>query len=381
MIYFTFGEGYSGVYKGQVIDVCKYLSQLTNEKVRIISFISVRNYFQTRKKIKHNYRNSIVVPMLPKASTWQLNLPVLYLISLFLNERKFICRNVKAANLALNLKKIGWVKKVVLDGRGAFAAEYKEYLNNGSSKSDKIFLLERKAVLNSDFRIAVSEKLIQYWREEYDYKSEDHVVIPCTVDLNMKINELSKEKSTFLKKELGFTADNVLMVYSGSLAGWQSFDLIERFVEKILFENKKAGILFLSKLNGKIENLIKKFPERVACRWVNPNDVVIYLSICDYGLLIREDSITNRVAAPTKFAEYLLAGLSVIISENVGDYSDFVEENNSGYVIDDSENFQLDLVKISNSKRLMNVNLAKEYFTKQSDINTRKFQYLLNQLT
>jgi glycosyltransferase involved in cell wall biosynthesis len=41
----------------------------------------------------------------------------------------------------------------------------------------------------------------------------------------------------------------------------------------------------------------------------------------------------NRLAAPTKFAEYVLCGLPVLISPDIGDYSEYVAANEAGLVI------------------------------------------------
>lgn len=382
MIYFTFGEGYSGVYKGQVIDVCQYLSQhlsqQNSEKIRLVSFVSIRGFLSTRKKIKQGYGDSIVIPMLPKASTWKLNLPILFILAVFLNEKIFICRNIKATNLALYLKKAGWLEKVCLDGRGAFAAESEEYLSKNPEKFEYNSYLERNAVINSDFRIAVSSALVKYWKREYDYSENDHVIIPCTVNDNWTTIGLSKEWKKRKRADLGFKENDVLMVYSGSTAGWQSFNLIEKIVTKLFLVNEHMGLVLLTKRNNEIENLIEKYSSKVIQRWVKPDEVKTYLSICDYGLLIREESVTNSVAAPTKFAEYLSTGLSVIISENVGDYTDFVRENNCGFVIDDS--CQLKLDRISSEKSMINKDLAEKHFTKQSTLITNKYDFLLNHL-
>ena len=58
------------------------------------------------------------------------------------------------------------------------------------------------------------------------------------------------------------------------------------------------------------------------------------LSAADFGLLLRENNIVNNVASPTKFAEYLMAGLPVIISNGIGDFSYFVRFKNVGICID-----------------------------------------------
>jgi hypothetical protein len=66
--------------------------------------------------------------------------------------------------------------------------------------------------------------------------------------------------------------------------------------------------------------------------WVKPDRVRGTMEVADYGLLVRERSTTNRVAAPTKFAEYLAAGLRVLISPEVGDYSELVQVHDLGIV-------------------------------------------------
>jgi len=63
--------------------------------------------------------------------------------------------------------------------------------------------------------------------------------------------------------------------------------------------------------------------------------VADHLIVGDYGLLIRENSVTNQVASPVKFAEYLACGLKVIISEDLGDYTKLSSQKNWGYVYTD----------------------------------------------
>jgi glycosyltransferase involved in cell wall biosynthesis len=55
--------------------------------------------------------------------------------------------------------------------------------------------------------------------------------------------------------------------------------------------------------------------------------------MADYGILIRPNSITNSVASPVKFAEYLASGLQVLISDGIGDFSEFVVREKIGYLI------------------------------------------------
>jgi hypothetical protein len=79
--------------------------------------------------------------------------------------------------------------------------------------------------------------------------------------------------------------------------------------------------------------------------------------------LVRDYSNTNRVASPVKFAEYLAAGLRVIISESLGDFSEFVSKNSCGVVLTEATDLS-DLKKVSAEDRTRISNLTKTYFVK-----------------
>jgi glycosyltransferase involved in cell wall biosynthesis len=55
-----------------------------------------------------------------------------------------------------------------------------------------------------------------------------------------------------------------------------------------------------------------------------------YLSAADVGLLLRKPHDTFRMATPIKLAEYLGAGLAVVVSEGIGDAARTVESRKIG---------------------------------------------------
>jgi glycosyltransferase involved in cell wall biosynthesis len=188
--------------------------------------------------------------------------------------------------------------------------------------------LEKDALMHSHFRIAVSEKLVEYWKEKYNYVSNLHVIIPCTISGKKEVGSGQPED---VRTKLGIKENEILLVYSGSASGWQSLNLLEDYLSAALKKNSFLKILLLTKPPSGI-NLKDKFQDRVIYLWVEPEKVSEYLTASDYGLLIRESSVTNSVCSPVKFAEYLAAGLPVIISENIGDFSIFVKDNNCGFI-------------------------------------------------
>lgn len=371
MIYFTYAEPYNGVLSSQAIDVCNFLGQNLNAKIRLVMFISMRNFFAERKKIKQEMPNAWVVPMSPKMSSWRFNRFPLLLICLLTGERVIIARNVLATNIALTLRKWGFIKKVCYDGRGAMTAEWNEYKVVPSINiSRDIVQLEADAVIKSNYRIAVSNHLVIYWQNTFNYNENNHVVIPCTLNSGFRKLEISHEKIKAARHHLKFADDECILVYAGSTSGWQSFYLITNFLKNLFQVSKKYQVVFLSESNNEIEKLINEFPDLITQRWLPHKQVQKVLMACDYGVMIRENTITNRVASPTKFAEYLSSGLKILTSDSLGDYTEFVREHNCGMVVNSKEAILLHPLNMND--RLENIKLTDAFFTKQAQMSNYK---------
>jgi hypothetical protein len=66
---------------------------------------------------------------------------------------------------------------------------------------------------------------------------------------------------------------------------------------------------------------------------LSPEETRRTLPAFDAAFLLREPSVVNRVASPVKFAEYLHAGLPVVLTEGIGDATGWVEEHRLGVVL------------------------------------------------
>ena len=69
-------------------------------------------------------------------------------------------------------------------------------------------------------------------------------------------------------------------------------------------------------------------------RSVPAQNVPRLLVAADLGLMLRDDSLTNRVASPIKFGEYMAAGVPVIITPRLGDHSESVRRDQLGIEVD-----------------------------------------------
>ncbi len=345
MIFLTFNDSPSGIFKSQVIEVCELFDGLIDSPVLLISFIPRQNYLFNRKKIQSWRSGSLVIPIIPGLRFWRVSLLVFWTINQFLGRNKIIARGSMACSIALKSRRRD--QKVVYDARGAVKAEIDEFGVFQGALANEVIEMEKESVKASDFRISVSKALVDYWSEVYNYTSNQHAIIPCW----------SKAFDGRPIDHAFFKTSQSILVYSGSTSPWQSFPLLIEFISKVLKETD-CKVLMMCKENDQLMTLESNYPDRVLRIFVEEENVHSYLKACDFGLLLRNQNLTNRVASPVKFSEYLACGLKVLITPNLGDYSELVRISNVGDVLHDIDILPL-LEKPSFQQKQKSIDLAK----------------------
>lgn len=330
ILYLTYNDQPSGVYWSQVTDVVEHLNTIGAGKVKLVALVSGRDFLKTRKAIKAHSPSAIVLPMVPTMKRWKQNTAILAWVCRLLRPSGIICRGPFATWMALRMRDHKLIKRVCFDGRGAYAAEWEEYrIIDDDALIAQFRPLENEAVNQSDCRLAVSNALVDHWRERYAYTSDAHVVIPCTLGRDVAPHTSHHTLHTSHRSEA------VRLVYSGSTAGWQSFAMLKLLLTRTLDAQPNVRVLFLSKRDANNSALEAAYPGRVEVKWLDHAQVAQALATCDYGIMVRERTITNRVASPTKFAEYLSSGLKVIANEGLGDFSELIRSEGLGVVLED----------------------------------------------
>jgi hypothetical protein len=380
--YLTTNEFYSGIYQGQVVDVVDFLSTKLNVRIRLVAFIPIKGFFKRRAEIKAKSPYSLVLPMTPKQSIgdkWMENRFLLFFVCRIYRCKGIIARGPFATLLALSAKDKGYVSKVCYDGRGALAAEEEEYKVFPIKISKMIRDIEKNAVLLPDTRICITKSLLNYWVTEYGYSGDKHFIIPGTLNNSFVQASFGIEHKLQKRKELGYNIDDIILIYAGSTEGWQSFQMIYEFLSAQFQRNSLVKVIFLSKSEKNIVKLTEEFPEQVSRMWLKPSEVREIMYIGDYGLIIREKSITNKVAMPTKFPEYLACGLNVIANDAVDDVSEFILNHNCGLLLDNSIG---EIVLNVNSEKNIanNRDLALKYYNKHDPEFMKKYVALMEVL-
>lgn len=234
-------------------------------------------------------------------------------------------------------------KKIVVDFHGDVIAEMT--LRGASEwKVAMAYSDEEKALKSTSAILAASNALIELLRERHGIPVPIAGAAPCGVDPERFSNAL--ENRVRIRNELGLN-EKIVFCYLGGLQKWQNIDeTIDLFRRIKDIENKAYLLIFTnsdsSALQRQLSDLGISF-ENYNVMALSSTQVPIYLPAADFGFLLRSDSPVNSVASPTKFGEYLCAGLSVITTPFAGDAAQIFAQSNCGYLFEenDQSNFEL----------------------------------------
>lgn len=363
ILYFTFSEGpAASIYQTQVLDVVDFISGELEHDIRLLAFLPAKGFFQNRKLLKSRCRVSpIVLPQLPipRLYLWHWNVLLLIGVVLIYRPRMLVCRSLFATALSLKIKRLFHKLKVVFDSRGVITEEEKEYHVYPSHIRPAIRPLEAYCLDKADFCMFITEEMVSYFKTAFGYQSKKHVIIPCTLGREFENADIDDTLRRQRREALGYDDNDIVIVYSGSNAKWQSFDLMIGYMERMMRENVRIKCLLLTGQNESVVSFMKNHPGRVSAFWVRPDQVVNHLVCADYAIMTRFHSITNSVSSPTKFAEYLSCGLPVIANDAMA-ITKVIESNHAGYILDGT-NFdfikQLNTVGMAEKKRIREIGI------------------------
>jgi glycosyltransferase involved in cell wall biosynthesis len=222
------------------------------------------------------------------------------------------------------LKSLGVeTKNIMADIRGATYEETVEYSKrNNILKKLKLSLIKKslKTLTKINYISCISDSLKKYLAD----KTDDHKIYinSCLATQNFTFSKTVRDN---IRKEMAIVNDKPLLVLStGGNAGWQN---TENAVKQLY---NSYNVLNLSKSVINHPNVINKF--------VAYKDVPKYLCAADIAVILREPSVTNKVASPVKFSEYVCCGLPVITNNSIDLIKDYVLNNKCGMVINSMEN-------------------------------------------
>lgn len=192
--------------------------------------------------------------------------------------------------------------------------------------------IEKFSLKQCDHILVVSETFKDYLRDHFKLPLEKISIVRNFLESTWL--EQGTPDKWELRQRLHLPTDKLVFVYAGNFQQWQEKEilgLLANYLEK--FKNR---VLFLILTNSKQESIPL---EASVCqiRSAEHHEVYQFLQAGDFGILLRRNNVLNAVADPTKLAEYLACGLTLLVS-GIGDAKKYIAENDCGIFLNDPIN-------------------------------------------
>ena len=302
-----------GVIESQMLGLAKFYTKQYDVSIVIPDSIDITNFAAEMNFI--TYSNNYDLRKIIKKSE------IVYFRSVINFIQHFIlCRRNKL--------------EILYDFRG-FAAFENFYNKRNYINFVLLFSLEFLAYIFSDKVQCVSENMKQELEKKFFFKKKIDI-IPCLAHQSYKRIDSCPLKIRF--------------VYVGGVAKWQMLDLILKISLQIQ-KQILCEFTFISNNPSVLENRIKDTGLLNFKILSGDNDFVqTILKEQDFGFLLRENLLFNRISSPIKFLEYTSNGVVPIMTQYVGDYSNDIEKYKLGIVFKGNMSKLINDLKLVSSK-------------------------------
>ena len=229
--------------------------------------------------------------------------------------------------------------EIIADIHGA-SDELVEFKHKSSIKTTlnnlayKVAMFEQKRSLPyCDSAFVVSEALRKYVLERFKTNHLNFYIVPCSISrVEIDITNSLALRNKW-REELNINTDELLFIYSGGTSAWQSIDdanIVFQMIKERM-PKQKVHFLIMSHDSRKLQYLASNI---VSIRSFKPHEVKDVLFAGDFAFLLRGDYITNNVAFPNKFIEYVMSGMQIISTPFVHDVADYINNYKLGIIIE-----------------------------------------------
>jgi len=213
-----------------------------------------------------------------------------------------------------------------------------EGVMSGCSEARVAFVtrMEVACLQQSDFTIFVAHAMRAHYMAKYGLMPTS-AIVPCCIR-----EESLREKIPDEDVLPGLPKDRPILGYLGTMVAWQCkdemfklFGKLHRLYPDVYFvvltpkpDQKVALELFAMNGIEACDFRVQELPfEKVPSALIRFNA----------GMMLRKRSPVNKAASPTKFGEMIAAGVPVIATDEIGDYSEDVRKNDLGLIVPFSE--------------------------------------------
>lgn len=205
----------------------------------------------------------------------------------------------------------------ILDFHGVVPEEFRLYDWNVLAFQFEDF--ERQAVLGANVILCVTDQMKEHLVKKYGVDRQRLITFPIFIGQALKSKRL-KNDVIIIKGE---TQKFPRLVYAGGNHKWQK---IEQMVDFLVSIHTKIDFTILTPDPETVRDLLvragmskEKAEESVFS--AEAEQLATIYNKSEYGIALRDDSIVNRVACPTKIIEYLMFDIVPILTfTSIGDF-------------------------------------------------------------
>lgn len=350
LVYFSSDSFFTGILDSQVLLPLRLLGESVPGIERGALFLTSLRQFGTRAikdrekqvlqalpgaKVHFKYRLNGLLPLQNRLWAGQLRRSIRRFG--FTGDAPIIvhCRGEHTAAAAGLLKRRDRRIRVLVDIRGAGDDEVKRTGWLGRYLETAIQQRLRDAMHCADAINTVSARMAEHLRRHYALKADlPSSVVACCVDT--KRFHFSAADRLARRKDLGLEG-RFVVCYSGTMTHWQKPDALAAAFAAIRSGMSDAHLLVLTSQEGMFRPHLQNagVNERdVTIRYASHDQMASYLMAADMAMLLRDNTLTNQVASPVKFAEYVRCGLPVMLTPHIGDFSTLVGQADLGRTIE-----------------------------------------------
>lgn len=327
--YFVYREDNVMVYASQVLEYLQQLKEKPSvDKIGLVVFRHEKNLF---KKNEVEERALQYVDWIKSFSS----MPVLTTLQLRLNAlraRRFVrnkysknesiavlCRGELATYIAAVAFKGYDNVRILYDNRGLPVLESEMSYGNQiihKINREKKYWSMCYAKNHCDMYNFVTNAMREFDINTYNYRKDIPYTIIPTLYRPLAVDPVHLHEvriSENLKEE------DFVVSYVGATQAWQSAEELVRVIDLIGSKYPKAKFLLLT--NGEFKELSQldeNVRNRIIKKTVPHKEMPYYLAMTNVGIVIRDDNMVNRVAAPTKIAEYITNGVAILYKGHIG---------------------------------------------------------------
>ena len=253
---------------------------------------------------------------------------------------------------------------IVLSQGGTIASKLKSRL----IFSVDYFLLKRNMRF-ADYCFVVTKELRDYVRERFHATNRTKFIIsPCATENSFFDIKIYEEKRREYRAKYGLDDDTPVFVYSGGVSKWQCIEETLQLFTQILEKLPNAKLLVFSHR----VDYIRKLTDRAEIIFDSyaPDELGNALCAADFAFLLREDCVTNHVAFPNKYLEYVKSGLKIITTPFLYEIADQIQKYKIGYLYDMRGNIDQIVNYIETARHDVNEDTVNQVLAMNSFENT-----------